>query len=170
VVANVAQNDRTPRTFEPIVHVPYAQHSQPNMTLPNFSGVWELNLERSQLKGAVPRRIVVTIEHDGTIIRQLVQVTSASGEELQNEFVFQTTGAAMPIAFGGNAGHTSARWHGSTLIVETRLTAAGRELNFRDHWSLSADGGVLTMAHPDDDLAGQVSVLERAPPESSAGI
>jgi putative ABC transport system permease protein len=31
VVANVVQNDRTRRTFEPIVYVPYAQHSQANM-------------------------------------------------------------------------------------------------------------------------------------------
>jgi hypothetical protein len=135
------------------------------MTAPNFSGVWELNLEKSQLKGAVPRRIVVTIEHGETTIRQLVKVTSPSGAEQHNEFVFQTTGAATPIAFGGSAGQTSARWHGSTLIVETTLTAAGRELNLRDHWSLSADGRVLTMAHPDDDLAGQVSVLERTAPE-----
>jgi len=140
------------------------------MTPPNFSGVWELNLAKSQLKGPSPRRIAVTIEHGGTIIRQLVQVTSASGVEQQNEFVFQTTGVATPIAFGGNAGQASARWRGSTLIVETTLTAAGRELNFRDHWSLSPDGGALTMAHLDDDLAGQVSVLERAAPQSFAGM
>ena len=143
---------------------------RPPMTPPNFSGVWELNLEKSQLKGPAPRRIAVTIEHDGTLIRQQVQVTAASGAVQQNEFVFQTTGVASPVAFGGNAGQTSARWHGSTLIVETKLTAAGRELNFRDHWSLSPDAGVLTMAHPDDDLAGQVSVLERAAPESSDDI
>jgi putative ABC transport system permease protein len=31
VVANVVQNDRTRRTFEPIVYLPYAQHPQPNM-------------------------------------------------------------------------------------------------------------------------------------------
>jgi predicted permease len=31
VVANVVQNDRTRRTFDPIVYLPYAQHPQPNM-------------------------------------------------------------------------------------------------------------------------------------------
>jgi hypothetical protein len=31
------------------------------MTPPNFSGVWELNLAKSQLKGPIPRRIAVTI-------------------------------------------------------------------------------------------------------------
>jgi hypothetical protein len=37
-----------------------------------------------------------------------------------------------------------------------------RALHFKDYWSLSADGATLTMAHRDDDLAGQTSVLHRA--------
>jgi hypothetical protein len=35
------------------------------------------------------------------------------------------------------------------------------EHRVKDHWSLSDDGRTLTMAHRDDDLAGQVAVLER---------
>jgi hypothetical protein len=88
-------------------------------------------------------------------------VVSTSGQEQTNSFTFFTTGAATPVSFSGNAGETSARWDGTTLIVESRLTISDRVLHFRDHWSLSPDGTVLTMAHPDDDLAGQVSVLER---------
>jgi len=133
---------------------------------PNFSGVWELNLEKSRLKGAVPRRITVQIDHDATTIRQIVLVVSASGQEQTHSFTFSTTGVAAPVTFGNNVGETSARWKESTLIVESRVPVGGRELHFRDHWSLSSDGGVLTMAHPDDDLAGQVSVLERSLSES----
>jgi hypothetical protein len=33
----------------------------------------------------------------------------------------------------------------------------------QNHWSLSADGQTLRMAHLDDDLAGQIAVLEAAP-------
>src|SRR3954469_15174009 len=40
-------------------------------------------------------------------------------------------------------------------------------LHFRVYWSLSPDRSVLTIAHPDGDLAGQVSVLERASPHPS---
>jgi hypothetical protein len=32
---------------------------------------------------------------------------------------------------------------------------------FRDYWSVSDDRRTLTMTHRDDDLAGQVTVLER---------
>ena len=131
------------------------------MALPNFSGVWELSLDKSQLRQPV-RRIAVRIEHEANTVHQVVMVVSASGQEQTNSFTFSTTGGATPISFGGNAGETSARWDGSTLIVESTLTVGERVLHFRDHWSLSPDGTVLTMAHPDDDLAGQVSVLERA--------
>jgi hypothetical protein len=137
--------------------------SAPNQApAPNFSGVWELNLEKSHLKGQTPQRITVRIEHDANTIHQVVLVVSASGQEQRDSFSFSTTGEAAPVSFRGNAGETSAHWQRSTLIVESTLTVSGRELHFRDHWSLSPDGGVLTMAHPDDELAGQVSVLERA--------
>jgi len=36
--------------------------------------------------------------------------------------------------------------------------APDRELHFKNHWSLSDDGQTLTMAHRDDDLAGQIAV------------
>lgn len=136
------------------------------MAPPNFSGVWELNLEKSHLKGPTPQRISVRIEHETDTIQQRVLVVSPSGEEQKTSVTFSTTGIAMPVTFGSNRGETSAHWQESTLIVESRLSVGGRELHFRDFWSLSPDGAVLTMAHPDDDLAGQVSVLERAPSRS----
>jgi hypothetical protein len=54
------------------------------------------------------------------------------------------------------------------LVIESAMKVADREVRLRDHWSLSADGQTLTMAHPDDDLAGQTSVLEKAGPEAAA--
>jgi hypothetical protein len=150
-----------------IVTVGYAcrQEVRPVAT-PNFSGVWELNLEKSHFKGPVPHRITVRIDHSANTIRQVVLVVSASGQEQRESFTFSTTGNAAPVRFRDTAGETTARWQGSTLIVESTLTVSGRELHFRDHWSLSRDGAVLTMAHPDDELAGQVSVLERASSKS----
>jgi hypothetical protein len=42
------------------------------------------------------------------------------------------------------------------------MKTPARDAYFKDHWSLSDDGRTLTMAHRDDDLAGQTSVLERS--------
>src|SRR5262249_19967243 len=111
-----------------------------SVALPNFSGVWELNLAKSQLKQALPRRITVRIEHEADTIQQIVLVVTASGQEQTNTFTFTTTGRTTPVSFGGNAGETSARWDGRTLIVESTLNVGERVLHFRDHWSLSPDG------------------------------
>jgi hypothetical protein len=43
------------------------------------------------------------------------------------------------------------------------MSLGGRELHFRDCWSLSPNGQILTMEHRDDDLAGQIAVLQRMP-------
>jgi hypothetical protein len=37
---------------------------------PNFSGVWKLDLEKSQLRSSIPQRITVRIEHDASTVRQ----------------------------------------------------------------------------------------------------
>jgi hypothetical protein len=48
------------------------------------------------------------------------------------------------------------------------MNTGGREFYFKDHWSLSDNGRTLTMAHRDDDLAGQISILEKMPDAESA--
>jgi hypothetical protein len=58
---------------------------------------------------------------------------------------------------------THARWDGTELVIESWLETPDRRLHLKDHWSLSADGQTLTMAHRDDDLAGQIVVNEKAP-------
>lgn len=38
---------------------------------------------------------------------------------------------------------------------------AGRQGHFLDYWSLSSDGQTLIMEHRGDDLAGQITFLEK---------
>jgi hypothetical protein len=82
-------------------------------------------------------------------------------------FTFETTGKESKNAMGSATTLTKAHWEGSELVIESTLKAGERELHFRDHWSLSSDAQTLTMAHRDDDLAGQISVLEKAPPSAA---
>lgn len=127
---------------------------------PDFSGVWSLNISRSTLRVEIPKKILVKIQHREPNITQNVLVTSADDREQQMTFTFNTTGAETPNRFGGGFSRTKAHWRGSVLVIESLLKVADRELHFRDHWSLSGDKKILTMAHPDDDLAGQISILE----------
>jgi hypothetical protein len=55
----------------------------------------------------------------------------------------------------------SARWEGDELIIESWIRLGTREMHFCDCWSLSSDGRTLTMEHRNDDLAGQLTILDR---------
>lgn len=127
---------------------------------PNFTGVWKLNLEKSTMRRAVPNQILVKIEHREPMLIEHVLYSDANGVE-QKQTITCRIGAETPNSIGGVAMRTVARWHRTELVIESWTRTHDRESHFKDHWSLSGDGQTLTMAHRDDDLAGQVSVLEK---------
>jgi hypothetical protein len=128
---------------------------------PNFTGVWKLNSEKSTMRGAVPKQILVKIEHREPTLIQQILFTDANGTEQRQTFTCQI-GSETPNSIGGATLWSCARWQGMELVIESRMRTPDRESYFKDHWSLSDDGRTLTMAHRDDDLAGQVSVLEKS--------
>jgi hypothetical protein len=135
---------------------------------PNFSGIWRLNLEKSTFRGPVPREILVKIDHRDPTMVQTMFVVAADGGQQVLTFTYDTIGGESTNAVGGGEAQTRAHWNGSELVIESELKTPNRTFNFRDHWSLSENGEVLQMAHLDDDLAGQIAVLEKAPPEAVA--
>jgi hypothetical protein len=129
---------------------------------PDFSGTWEVNLARSVLRGPAPKRMLVEIEHREPHLIQQVVVTSADGSEQRLTCIF-AIGAETENSVGGATLRTRAWWQQRELVLDSRMTTPAREFHFKDHWSLSEDGKTLTMAHRDDELEGQVSVLEKLP-------
>jgi hypothetical protein len=140
----------------------------PAKKLPDFSGVWELNLLKSTLLGPAPERILMIIEHREPKLIQQILVTLAGGSEQQLTFTLEI-GAETANPMGGGMAQSHAWWQGKELVIESRVTVAGREAYFKDRWSLSKDGQTLTMAHRDDDLAGQIAVLEKKPLKKMKG-
>jgi len=137
-------------------------------TIPDFSGVWQLNLEKSTFRGSPPREIVSTIQHREPILTQTTRVVAADGGERQWTFTFDTSGSDSTNTTAAGDVQSRAHWNGSELVIDSVLRTPGRTFHFTDHWSLSHDGRTLTMAHPDDDLAGQVAILEKASPDPAA--
>ena len=130
--------------------------------------MWELNLERSILRGSGPKRIAMEIEHREPRLVQKIHLTNADSAEKRMTFAYET-GAETTNSVGEAPARSSACWEGEELVIESRVMTPCREVHFRDHWSVSDDGRTLTMAHRDDDLAGQISVLEkRSPTDGSA--
>jgi hypothetical protein len=133
----------------------------PNKSRPDFTGVWEVNLKRSILRGSVAKRILMKIEHREPRLIQQILFARADGMEQRMTFTYET-GAETTNSVGEATVRTRARWEGMELVIESRMNTSGREAHFKDHWSLSDDGQTLTMAHRDDDLAGQISILEKS--------
>jgi hypothetical protein len=128
---------------------------------PNFTGVWEVNFEKSKMRGPAPKRILIKIDHREPILIQQILFPSEGGtQQLSLTYV---TGAETENLMGNATARTRAEWDGVELVIESRMNTKDRAVYFKDHWSLSDAGAILTMAHRDDDLDGQISVLERAP-------
>jgi hypothetical protein len=136
---------------------------------PDFSGEWELNFEKSILRGPAPVQILMKIDHKEPKLVQQILVTIAGGKEQRMTFTLET-GAETANPMGGSMARNHAWWQGNELVIESRVNMSGREAYFKDHWSLSEDGQTLTMEHRDDDLAGQIAVLEKRPSTTTAGL
>ena len=134
----------------------------PVASRPDFTGVWELNLEMSRMLGSVPRAMLVRIDHQDPLLVQYVLVNGGDGVERRQTFRCEA-GAETTNLISGLDCRTRARWEGLELLIESWMKTPARDLHFVDYWSLSPDGSRLTMEHRDDDLAGQVAVLGRAP-------
>jgi hypothetical protein len=141
----------------------------PTQSRPDFTGVWEMNFERSVLRGPAPKRILVEIEHREPRLIQQIRFTNAYGTEQRMTFTYET-GAETSNQVGEATAWTHARWEGTELVIESRMKTPDREFHFKDHWSLSDDGRTLTMAHRDDDLAGQISVFEKCPQRATTSF
>ncbi|MGA7714191.1 MAG: hypothetical protein WCA81_20025 [Rhizomicrobium sp.] len=127
---------------------------------PNFTGIWRMNLAKSIMHGDAPAEVVMNIVHDEPTLLQHVMYRRKDGNEDRLTFTYKI-GAEVMNALRGMPMLTLARWQETELIIEGVVRTPGKDLRFSDHWSLSDNRATLTMSHPDDDLAGQISVLER---------
>jgi len=53
------------------------------------------------------------------------------------------------------------QWVGNELLIESSVNFGEGQSHFLDYWSLSDDGQTLVMEHRGDDLAGQITFLEK---------
>jgi hypothetical protein len=128
----------------------------------NFSGVWKANLEKSKLLGPKPKTVLVRINHSGPEL--VVEMLITKTDDTKDRLLFRglTTGEEVINPVHGLQMRSRSRWVGTELLIESWMIVGEREGHFRDFWSLSSDGQSLTMEHRDDDLAGQITFLEKA--------
>lgn len=134
---------------------------------PNFSGTWKADLQRSKLLGPMPKALVAKINHSEPEL--IVEMFIAKPDGTEDSLLFRglTSGEEVVNQINGVDAPSCCSWKGTELLIESRIRVGQRQSNFRDYWSLSREGRTLRMEHRDDDLAGQITVLERTGSENA---
>ena len=134
---------------------------------PDFSGTWKLNVAKSDF-GPVPGPSAQTdvIEQSGQTIKIGVAAETEMGK-LEYTQTLTTDGREVTIAPDAPGAHPnpevtlqsiSAAWNGSTLDVNQKLTYGSDPVTGVSHYTLSADGKVLTIS---SDYQSQMGEAER---------
>ena len=126
----------------------------------NFTGEWRANLSKSKLIGPTPKAITISIDHSDPDLLEQILLTRLDGREEQVVFTCSTDNGRKST-FNGQTIRTQTRWEGNELLIESWIQLGAREMHFLDCWSLSPDGQTLRMEHRNDELAGQLTLLER---------
>ncbi len=127
----------------------------------NFAGVWNASVHKSRFLGPVPKALSVKIEQSALELQEEMLVTKLDGSEDRMIFKCWTNGEQDRNLLNGKPVRGCARWQGDELIIESWVQFGTREMHFCDCWSLSPDKQTLIMEHRNDDLAGQITILDR---------
>jgi hypothetical protein len=103
----------------------------------------------------------VKIEHSDPELREDMPVKKPDAAEERAVLECRTSGEQDTSLLNGSPARAGAKWEGEELVIETWVQLGGREMHFCDYWYLSPDGQTLFMEHRNDDLAGQLTVLDR---------
>jgi hypothetical protein len=128
---------------------------------PDFTGNWKANFEKSRLLGPAPQELLVMVFHSEPDLRVSMTITVPDQGPQHVDFRARTTGETATNSVLGTVWQSRLRWVGSELLIESWVSHPGRETHFCDYWSLSSDRRVMTMEHRNDDLPGQITVLDR---------
>jgi hypothetical protein len=129
---------------------------------PNLSGVWKANLAKSKLLGSNPKSIAVKIDHLDPDLSVEMTITMPDGSAHNLAFKGPTNGTKVCNTVNGREWQSQMSWIGEELLIESWVDMGERKCHFRDFWFLSNNGQSLTMEHRNDDLQGQITLLDKA--------
>jgi len=129
----------------------------------NLTGTWKANFQKSKIIGPGPKEMRVKVTHAESKLDVEMFITTQDGEQHRVPFRASTSGEEAVNSVLGQRWRSRLRWIGQELLIESWVKLENRELHFRDFWFVSADGHTLKMEHRGDDLAGQLTILERQP-------
>jgi hypothetical protein len=120
-------------------------YSQRYSDKPDFSGEWKLNVDKSEFgQMPAPSSALLKIAHKEPSLKITRTIGTGDGERT-TETLYSTDGKEVTVKLpGSNPGKSTAKWAGSTLVIESMTSLNGEEFRVIWKWTLSKDGKTLT--------------------------
>jgi hypothetical protein len=114
---------------------------------PDFSGEWKMDASKSNLGPMPPPDSMVRkVEYkDPTLTITEARVGGPQGD-VTTTMKYSTDGKETTNSVMGNDAKAVATWEGAALVIKTKLSLQGNDLNLIQKLTLSDDGKVLTDA------------------------
>lgn len=110
---------------------------------PNYSGVWELDIAKSDMAGVTPpRNLTYNIDHQEPRLKLTVVFISAQGADT-SEKNLTTDGQENTNAGAARVEKSRTHWDASDLVTEAHSEAGDSKVERTERWRLSRDGKTL---------------------------
>jgi hypothetical protein len=107
---------------------------------PDFSGRWELDAAKSELRPTKWNSLALVIEHQEPKLRINISLKYPQGPNYTYQIPLTTDGSAASVDMGKNARVYRATWVGANLLLKWNEGGERKE-----NWALSRDGRTLTI-------------------------
>jgi hypothetical protein len=113
---------------------------------PNFSGEWKLNVGKSDF-GPMPAPTSRTdkIDHKDPSLKFTSTQVNQQGE-FTREWSCTTDGKECTNTLMGNSWKSIAKWETNTLLIESKGSFNGNDVQTKEKWTLSEDGKTITIS------------------------
>jgi hypothetical protein len=124
---------------------------------PDYSGIWKLNAERSDLRSTnEPAAEILRIEHRGARIH-CTALPADGGAPVSWDYSTEQKDARYRI--GDTSRNSHLKWEGNALLVNTLVNGRDRSYTVMDRWKMSKDGKTLTIRRQVESLHGESETL-----------
>ena len=107
---------------------------------PNFSGDWEMDTMKSQLRLTKWNSLALTVEHQEPKLNIKVTLKYPQGSDYSYQIPLTTDGKQASVDMGKNVRVYRANWLGAKLVIKWNEDGARTET-----WTLAQDGKTLTI-------------------------
>ncbi len=122
---------------------------------PDFSGEWDLNLDRSDFgTQPAPRKMTQKIAHKDPELKVAVLEISPLDQEVTQDLKYVTDGTQSSNSVLGTPVKATVKWEGEELSLHSWAEFNGRTLDMKDRWRLTEGAATLIVTRHLEGIAG----------------